>query len=177
MARAEELLAEAGAEDLTINLMVNDDNPERLDVALWLQESLSEIGVTLNVEQVEWGAYLDATGNAEHDMFILGWGNTTGDPDETIASLYHTDNAGNNGNRAFYSNPELDQIIDDARQETDEAARESLYIDAQEIIIEEAPSIFIRHGEYLNAHNDNVHDFKTNGFNMLDFSGTYIEEE
>lgn len=177
MARAEELLAEAGAEDLTINLMVNDDNPERLDVALWLQESLNEIGVTLNVEQVEWGAYLDATGNAEHDMFILGWGNTTGDPDETIASLYHTDNAGNNGNRAFYSNPELDQIIDDARQETDEAARESLYIDAQEIIIEEAPSIFIRHGEYLNAHNDNVHDFKTNGFNMLDFSGTYIEEE
>lgn len=177
MARAEELLAEAGAEDLTINLMVNDDNPERLDAALWLQESLSEIGVTLNVEQVEWGAYLDATGNAEHDMFILGWGNTTGDPDETITSLYHTDNAGNNGNRAFYSNRELDQLLDDARQETDEAARESLYIDAQEIIIEEAPSIFIRHGEYLNAHNDNVHGFKADGFNMLDFSETYIEEE
>ncbi|HBV23713.1 MAG TPA: hypothetical protein DEB42_08030 [Jeotgalicoccus sp.] len=83
----------------------------------------------------------------------------------------------NNGNRAFYSNPELDQLLDDARQETDEAARESLYIDAQEIIIGEAPSIFIRHGEYLNAHNDNVHDFKANGFNMLDFSETYIEEE
>ncbi len=177
MARAEELLAEAGAEDLTINLMVNDDNPERLDVALWLQESLNEIGVTLNVEQVEWGAYLDATGNAEHDMFILGWGNTTGDPDETITSLYHTDNAGNNGNRAFYSNPELDEILDNARQETDEAVREQMYIDAQEIIIQEAPSIFIRHGEYLNAHNSDVHEFKANGFNMLDFSETYIEGE
>ena len=177
MARAEELLAEAGAEDLTINLMVNDDNPERLDVALWLQESLNEIGVTLNVEQVEWGAYLDATGNAEHDMFILGWGNTTGDPDETITSLYHTDNAGNNGNRAFYSNPELDEILDNARQETDEAVREQMYIDAQEIIIQEAPSIFIRHGEYLNAHNSDVHEFKANGFNMLDFSETYIDEE
>ncbi|WP_213809829.1 hypothetical protein [Jeotgalicoccus sp. WY2] len=45
------------------------------------------------------------------------------------------------------------------------------------IIIEEAPSIFIRHGEYLNAHNDNVHEFKANSYNMLDFSGTYIEEE
>ena len=177
MARAEELLAEAGAEDLTINLMVNDDNPERLDVALWLQESLNEIGVTLNVEQVEWGAYLDATGNAEHDMFILGWGNTTGDPDETITSLYHTDNAGNNGNRAFYSNPELDEILDNARQETDEAVREQMYIDAQEIIIQEAPSIFIRHGEYLNAHNSDVHEFKANGFNMLDFSETYIDGE
>src|SRR5699024_6057205 len=118
MERAEQLLAEAGAEDLTINLMVNDDNPERLDAALWLQESLNEIGVTLNVEQVEWGAYLDATGNAEHDMFILGWGNTTGDPDETITSLYHTDNHGNNGNRSFYSNPELDSLLDDAREET-----------------------------------------------------------
>lgn len=177
MARAEELLAEAGAEDLTINLMVNDDNPERLDVALWLQESLNEIGVTLNVEQVEWGAYLDATGNAEHDMFILGWGNTTGDPDETITSLYHTDNAGNNGNRAFYSNPELDEILDNARQETDEAVREQMYIDAQEIIIQEAPSIFIRHGEYLNAHSSDVHEFKANGFNMLDFSETYIDGE
>lgn len=177
MERAEQLLAEAGAEDLTINLMVNDDNPERLDAALWLQESLNEIGVTLNVEQVEWGAYLDATGNAEHDMFILGWGNTTGDPDETITSLYHTENHGNNGNRSFYSNSELDSLLDDARQETDEDTRETMYIDAQEIIIEEAPSIFIRHGEYLNAYNDNVHEFKANGFNMLDFSETYIDSE
>ncbi|MGO1922259.1 MAG: hypothetical protein ACTH14_00365 [Jeotgalicoccus sp.] len=35
----------------------------------------------------------------------------------------------------------------------------------------------VRPGEYLNAHNDNVHEFKANGFNMLDFSETYIEEE
>src|SRR5699024_11391119 len=56
MERAEELLDEAGVEDLTINLMVNDDNPERVGVALWLQASLSNLGMKVTVEQVEWGA-------------------------------------------------------------------------------------------------------------------------
>lgn len=175
MERAQELLDEAGVEDLTINLMVNDDNPERVDVALWLQESLSTLGITVNVEQVEWGAYLAATGAGEHDMFILGWSNSTGDPDNGIAPLFHSENIGDTGNRSFYNNPELDSILDEARQSTEESEREQLYMDAQQILVDEAPAIFIRHGENLNAHGNHVEGFEGDAYNIFDFRGTSMQ--
>ena len=175
MERAQELLNEAGVEDLTINLMVNDDNPERVDVALWLQESLSTLGITVNVEQVEWGAYLAATGAGEHDMFILGWSNSTGDPDNGISPLFHSDNIGDTGNRSFYNNPELDSILDEARQSTEESEREQLYMDAQQILVDDAPAIFIRHGENLNAHGNHVEGFEGDAYNIFDFRGTSIQ--
>lgn len=175
MERAQELLDEAGVEDLTINLMVNDDNPERVDVALWLQESLSTLGITVNVEQVEWGAYLAATGAGEHDMFILGWSNSTGDPDNGIAPLFHSDNIGDTGNRSFYNNPELDSILDEARQSTEESEREQLYMDAQQILVDEAPAIFIRHGENLNAHGNHVEGFEGDAYNIFDFRETSMQ--
>ncbi len=175
MERAQELLNEAGVEDLTINLMVNDDNPERVDVALWLQESLSTLGITVNVEQVEWGAYLAATGEGEHDMYILGWSNSTGDPDNGISPLFHSDNIGDTGNRSFYNNPELDSILDEARQSTEESEREQLYMDAQQILVDEAPAIFIRHGENLNAHGNHVEGFEGDAYNIFDFRGTSIQ--
>ncbi len=175
MERAQELLDEAGVEDLTINLMVNDDNPERVDVALWLQESLSTLGITVNVEQVEWGAYLAATGAGEHDMFILGWSNSTGDPDNGIAPLFHSDNVGDTGNRSFYNNPELDSILDEARQSTEESEREQLYMDAQQILVDDAPAIFIRHGENLNAHGNHVEGFQGDAYNIFDFRGTSVQ--
>ena len=175
MERAQELLDEAGVEDLTINLMVNDDNPERVDVALWLQESLSTLGIKVNVEQVEWGAYLAATGEGEHDMYILGWSNSTGDPDNGIAPLFHSDNIGPDGNRSFYSNPELDSILDEARQSTEESEREQLYMDAQQILVDDAPAIFIRHGENLNAHGNHVEGFEGDAYNIFDFRGTSMQ--
>lgn len=175
MERAQELLDEAGVEDLTINLMVNDDNPERVDVALWLQESLSTLGITVNVEQVEWGAYLAATGAGEHDMFILGWSNSTGDPDNGISPLFHSDNIGDTGNRSFYNNPELDSILDEARQSTEESEREQLYMDAQQILVDEAPAIFIRHGENLNAHGNHVEGFQGDAYNIFDFRETSMQ--
>lgn len=175
MERAEELLDEAGVEDLTINLMVNDDNPERVDVALWLQESLSNLGIKVNVEQVEWGAYLAATGEGEHDMYILGWSNSTGDPDNGISPLFHSDNIGPDGNRSFYNNPELDSILDEARQSTEESEREELYMEAQQILVDDAPAIFIRHGENLNAYGNHVEGFEGDAYNIFDFRGTSIQ--
>ena len=175
MDKAQQLLDEAGVEDLTINLMVNDDNPERVDVALWLQESLSELGITVNVEQVEWGAYLEATGAGEHDMFILGWSNSTGDPDNGISPLFHSDNIGADGNRSFYNNPELDSLLDQARQESDEEKRGEMYTEAQQILVDDAPAIFILHGENLNAYNNNVENFQGDSYNIFDFRETTIQ--
>ena len=45
------------------------------NVWIWLlliQEALKQANIDVEIEVVEWGAYLDKTANGEHDMFILG---------------------------------------------------------------------------------------------------------
>ncbi len=177
MDRARELLEEAGHGDgFDINLMVNDDNPERVDMAVFLQESLADLNINVNVEQVEWGAYLDATANGEHDMFILGWSNSTGDPDNGIAPLFHSDNMGDTGNRSFFDNEELDALLDEGAQVTDDDERQRIYEEAQQILVDEAPAIFVRHGENLNAYNNNVEGIYIDSYNIFDFRETTFTE-
>lgn len=176
MDKARELLAEAGYEDgFDVTLMVNDDNPERVDMAVWLQESLAELNINVSIEQVEWGAYLEMTGNGDHDMFILGWSNSTGDPDNGISPLFHSDMVGSPGNRSFFENDELDALLDEGKRESDEAAREEIYKDAQELLVEEAPAIFVRHSENLNAYQNSVEGLRIDNYNIFDLRNTAVE--
>ncbi len=167
---AREMLAEAGYEDgFEATLMVNEDNPERMDAAVFFQESLADLNVDLTIEQVEWGTFLDTTSNGDHEMFMLGWGNTTGDPDDGIMPMFHSDNVGASGNRSFYQNDEMDAMLDEGARETDEDARQEIYEEATEMIVQEAPVIFVRHGEYLNAVSNDVEGLVLDNYNIFDF--------
>ncbi|PRO66628.1 glutathione ABC transporter substrate-binding protein [Alkalicoccus urumqiensis] len=157
--QAQELLAEAGYEDGFETTIWTNDNRERMDVAELVQAQLSAIGVTAEIEVLEWGAYLDSTAEGEHDMFILGWVTVTGDADYGMYALFHSSQQGAAGNRSFMENAELDQLLDDARQETDEAAREDLYEQAMEILVEEAPMLYLYHTDYLVGLSDDVEGF------------------
>src|SRR5699024_10608695 len=112
---AERLLEEAGYPDgFSLTMYVNDDNPQRVDTAIWLQESLKEIGVDLEIVQLEWGSFLDALGNQEHDLYIMSWGNSTGDPDNGIKPIFHSDssNPGANFMRSEEHTSELQSRFD-----------------------------------------------------------------
>lgn len=176
MERASELLEEAGYDDgLDLTIAVNDDNEERVDLAVWLQESLEELGINADVQQLEWGAFLEATGNGEYDLFVSGWMNVTGSSDNAIYPLLHTDNIGQSGNRSYFSNDELDQMLEDARIETDDNVRSQIYTDAQDLVIEEAPMAFVRFGENLVASTDNIDGLIISRNGYFDFRETTIE--
>ncbi|WP_078578824.1 glutathione ABC transporter substrate-binding protein [Salipaludibacillus agaradhaerens] len=157
--RAQELLAEAGYEDGFETTIWTNDNRERMDMAELVQAQLAVIGVDAEIEVLEWGAYLDNTAQGEHDMFILGWVTVTGDADYGMHALFHSDNHGEAGNRSFISNDELDNLLDQAREETDESAREALYKEAMEILVDEAPMLYIYHQTYLDGVRDEVQGY------------------
>ncbi|PTL37939.1 glutathione ABC transporter substrate-binding protein [Alkalicoccus saliphilus] len=157
--RAQELLAEAGYEDGFDTTIWTNDSRERMDVAELVQAQLSAIGVNAEIEVLEWGAYLDNTAEGEHDMFILGWVTVTGDADYGMYALFHSSQHGAAGNRSFMDNAELDEILDEARREQDEETREQLYEDAMEILVEEAPMLYLYHTDYLVGVRDEVQGF------------------
>src|SRR5699024_8487209 len=80
-------------------------------------------------------------------------------PHKTYYGLYtkfNSDIHGAPGNRTRYANEEVDQLLDQARTETDEAARMEQYARAQQIIIDESPLVPIYHSVLLAGINDEL---------------------
>ena len=144
-AKAKELLTEAGYPDgFSCQLWVNGD--VRTRSAQMVQAQLAEIGITVDISTMEWGAFLDALNAGEHEMFILGWSNSSFDADSSTYQLFHSANHGATGNRAFYSNPEVDTLIEQAQKESDNAKRMELYKEIQQKINDDAPWVCLFYG-------------------------------
>ncbi|WP_042221318.1 glutathione ABC transporter substrate-binding protein [Oceanobacillus manasiensis] len=173
---ARDLLAEAGYEDGFETTIWTNDNEQRVDTAVAIQSQLKEIGITVNIEELEWGAYLERTANGEHDMFILGWSVVTSDADYGMYPLFHSSQVGSPGNRSFLKDEELDSILEDARRATDTQERQDLYTQAQEMLVDLAPMIYVHHQEYLLGVSDKVKDFGIDAQGIYQFKQAYIEE-
>ncbi|OIJ20413.1 glutathione ABC transporter substrate-binding protein [Anaerobacillus alkalidiazotrophicus] len=174
--KAKELLAEAGYEDGFKTTIWTNDNPARMDTAEFVQSQLKEIGVDVEIEVMEWGAYLAGTASGEHDMFILGWVTVTADADYGMYALFHSNNHGEAGNRSFIANDELDEILDAARQESDPEVRHELYTQAQEILVEEAPMLYTHHQQYLVGVSENVQGFWQHPNGMFQLGNVTIKQ-
>lgn len=157
--KAKELLADAGYPDGFKTTIWTNDNKARVGVAEVVQSQLKGIGINAEIKVLEWGAYLEATEKGEHDMFILGWSNMTGDADYNQFFLFHSDARGKMGNNTFFSNERVDELIDLGRKETDPTKRLAIYAEAQEIEMQEAPMIFLRNDERLAVISKDVQGF------------------
>ncbi|WP_350343479.1 glutathione ABC transporter substrate-binding protein [Proteinivorax tanatarense] len=145
--KAKELLAEAGYEDGFSTTIWTNDNRIRRDIAVMVRNQLEQIGIDAEIETMEFGAYLDETAAGNHDMFLLGWVTVTGDPDYGLYSVFHSEEHGAAGNRTFYSNDRVDELLEIGRTTVDEDVRQEAYAEAQEIIRDEAPWLFLNTGE------------------------------
>ena len=158
--KAKALLAEAGYPDgFKAKIWVND-NPVRRDTAVILQDQLKQIGIDLAIETVEWGAFLDGTARGDHEMFLLGWGTVTRDPDYGIYELVSTSTMGSAGNRSFYSNPTVDKLLEEGRTELDPEKRKAIYKEIQEIIRKDIPMYMIIYPLQNVVTQKNIKNFK-----------------
>lgn len=162
--KAKALLAEAGyADGFTMDLwampVARPYMPEAMKVAEVIQASLAEIGVTANIQSVDWATYLDQAKNGEYDAFMLGWTGDNGDADNFLYTLLDKDSIGSN-NSAMYSSDALHDILIQAQTEVDEDARNELYKKAQEIIHEDAPWVPLVHSIPLLAAGKDVVNYK-----------------
>jgi peptide/nickel transport system substrate-binding protein len=164
---AAELLADAGLEEGFSTTLWTNDNPTRIAIAEIVQNNLAELNIDVEIEVLEWGAYLDQTAEGLHEMFILGWVTVTGDADYGMYALLHSSNVGAPGNRSFYRNERVDELLDQGRRETDPEARVELYHEVQEILIEEAPMLNLYHPQWMVAVADEVEGYSHHPDNSM----------
>ncbi|MHC0038443.1 glutathione ABC transporter substrate-binding protein [Pseudoneobacillus sp. C159] len=172
---AKKLLKEAGYENGLELSLLTSDRKERINMAEVIQSQLKGIGVNVKIQVMEYGAFIGMIEKADHDLFISGWGNATGDGDYNQYNLFHSASQGAPGNHFYYSNPKVDQLIEAARQETDNDKRKQLYEQVMQMELEDAVYIPIRNYEHIAAYSKNVSGFWLNPASYLMINDVVIK--
>jgi len=151
-AKAQELLAEAGyPHGFNVTLWVMPvSRPYMFDptkIAEAIQSYLAAVGIHVTLYQIDWATYLAKTQAGEHSMCLLGWTGDNGDPDNFMNVLYGENQCtiGTAGNVAFYNNSQVQGLLTAALQTYDKTQRANLYKEAQVIIHEDAPFVYLAH--------------------------------
>jgi peptide/nickel transport system substrate-binding protein len=110
-----------------------------------LKEQLAQAGLRVRVEAYPWELCKQAIHRQEGHAFIYGWVGDNGDPDNFLYNLLTTAQIEAGLNAARYSNPHVDMLLGRAQQVTEDALRKRLYHQAQELIVEDVPWVFLNH--------------------------------
>jgi peptide/nickel transport system substrate-binding protein len=126
--------------------------PER--VARFIRSSLEQVGIRVDLVIQSYSDHKQSLEKGEHDLALFGWIGDTGDPDNFLYVLFHSDNAvpgPTAQNFAFYRDPAVDTLLRDAQVAVDEVTRTALYHAVQDRIADDAPWVPIAHSEYVVA--------------------------
>lgn len=147
--KAKALLAEAGVTNPEITFYVTEGGSGMLDpitMGAAIQADLQAVGFNVKIETYEWNTFLGRVNpglEGKADMAEMAW--MTNDPDTVPYLTLRTGAMPENGgfNSGYYSNPKVDELLEQARQSTDQTERGKLYGEVQSIVHEDAPWLFV----------------------------------
>jgi peptide/nickel transport system substrate-binding protein len=159
--RARQLLAEAGAEGATLDLLTPSGRyVQDAQAAEAIAGYLREVGLTVNVTTSDFPSFLsrvNAPPSPETvDMHLLGWAPAYLDADFQMQMFRQATHPPAGLGTAFYTNPQVEEILAQADVEIDQDTREQLYCDASEIIWDDAPWIFLWTQSFPIVHSTDV---------------------
>lgn len=140
LAEAKSLLAEAGYPNgegfPTITYSTNDMGYHKV-VAEYLQQAWAELGITLDVEVVEWSSFTPMRRAGDYQASRNGWVGDYSDPSNILDLLYTT----NGNNDGKYSSAEYDAAMELSRTTTDPVERSKALHEAEDILMRDAACI------------------------------------
>ena len=150
---ARRLLAEAGYPNgFETTIKVPSNYQTHIDTAQVLADMLSQVGITLNIELIEWGQWLETIYNGgNYETTIIGLAGKL-DPHETFVRYESTYPK----NFYHFRNDQYDALIANALTETDEAKRVTLYKEAQQFLADEAVAVYIMDPHFIVASKPNL---------------------
>ncbi len=138
--QAKALVAASGISNPTVNLMVPTATVG-LRQAQFLQAEEAAVGIKVNIQSTDFVTSLSNADAGKFDAFQIGWSGRV-DPDGNIYGFVATPGT---LNESGYSNPKVDQLLNDARAQTDIAKRKADYTAAIKIMQADRPLIYLYH--------------------------------
>lgn len=154
--RARELLAEAGYPDgFEMELLPTTQYGETVRAAQVLQQQLAEVGIDASINAPEWSEWLELEGNFQYDAYICNW-NGLIDADQYYYLQHRSDQV---FNFTGYDNPEFDQLVDEGRAISDFDARYEIYEQADQMLVDDAPYVYMYNKQEIRAYAPYVKGF------------------
>ncbi len=174
-AKARQILDEAGyraQNGVRFHLTMKTSTEESTrSLAAVLQQQLRDVGIALDIRTYEFATFFADVTTGAFQVYSLRWIGGNEDPD--IFEIFNSDRFPPKGtNRGFYSNPRIDDLINQARRETDENVRKGLYGQVQEILAQEVPQINLWYYDNVLVHTLRVRNVRLNSSGNYDFLKT-----
>ena len=123
-------------EPVTLELLVNKDNPQRMNVASALKKMYADIGVSLEILAVDEVVFMERIQNRQYDMFLGGW-NLSITPDLSFA--FHSAYAGVGTNYGNYVSEKMDLLLKEAFSAKSNQQLKEAYAKLQVYISDQLP--------------------------------------
>ena len=138
-------LDEAGvaAGDLALQLGYNTEADHEPTVEFLQEQWRTAFDVEVELVGLEWSSYLTRLNEDPFDIFRLGWGADYPHPNNFLTDLF-TCTSGNNNMQ--YCNEDFDALMADAAVEPDLEAQVAIYNEAQQMLVDDSPVLFISWG-------------------------------
>ena len=146
-----------------------------LDMEVILQMWERNLGITAEFQQTEFATFLKDLHKGRFQMFDIGWIADYPDPENFLDILFHSEST---NNHTHYSNPDVDELLVQARVETDTTRRYALYNEAEQMILDDAPWVPLWFdGESKLLVKPNVHDYLLPPLIIPRYRFVYITDE
>jgi peptide/nickel transport system substrate-binding protein len=164
--RARALLAEAGyAGGFETTIYTNTGRAGQLkplEMTQFIQANWKDVGVTANIEALEWTAFEQRRSAGEFAVATRGWTPSTGDPDGVLFQNFHSSMVPpTQRNVAFLQDPEVDRFLEAGAQTIDPVERPKAFVEAQKRIVDLAPWVFVCHEIAFEAHTAELENYPT----------------
>lgn len=147
----------------SLELLVQGTNRAHLDVAVLMKAQLERVGVALDVRPTEFQSWFARLKENDFDAAIGGW-NTPSSLNPDFA--FHSERNGQY-NFGHFSNPELDALMEAAREEAEIDERRRIFHEIQAILHREQPYTFLWEPQRLNARTSRLRDSRPNALSTF----------
>jgi peptide/nickel transport system substrate-binding protein len=172
--KARKLMADAGqGSGFTVKLLVIPTFPTMVSGAPVVAANLKRIGITAEIENVEYAVWIKRWLAKDFDMTM----NTTpgyADPDTAFFRALHS-TKGQNWNS--WSVPEVDALLEEGRRTMDQKKRKEIYDKVQILILENVPHLWLFSAETIDFTQASVKGWKQHPTTLLyGFEGVWIDK-
>lgn len=170
--KAKELLSEAGYPDgFTMDITVPSNYTQHVDTAQVLKEELKQIGVTANINLVEWDTWLSETyTKREYQATVIGV-DASALTARALLERFTSDSASNFVN---YNNSEYDETFHKALLSIDDEEKTDYYKQCETILATDAANVYIQDLPELVAINKKYAGYEFYPLYAQDISKLYL---
>ena len=175
--KARAILDDAGYKPLNgvrfhLTMKISSETESTRLFAVILQQQLREVGIALDIRSYEFATFFADIQHGAFQLFSLRWIGGNEDPDIFEDVFDSASFPPKRRNRGYYSNPKIDDLLKEGRQEIDQQKRKEIYDHVQQILAVDLPYINLWYFDNVIVYTPRVKGLTLNPSGNYDFLRT-----